>query len=183
MHISHKIIISYLFFIGSIYPSNPLSYYSYYKNFYPAVTAYGDSKRDNYASLLAANTYIADSSVNYPTKIIPAGWTDPKALGLELASDMVKQCIEQFRFPIVKLNPAQNEYPIDSDEVIKIVEIIVSYGAIPAFHYGADTEYTSAEGLEHIASHFNNTPLIAVHMGGQVYLYPACLVILEFLGD
>ena len=39
-------------------------------------------------------------------------------------------------------------------------------GGVPAFHFGADTEFTPAEGLERIARHVEPSLVIAVHMGG-----------------
>jgi hypothetical protein len=72
----------------------------------------------------------------------------------------------EFGFPIVKLNPAQNCFPIDSPEVLPIVDRIVELGAVPAFHFGADTPYTPAEGLEAVARRHPDWPILAVHMGG-----------------
>jgi predicted TIM-barrel fold metal-dependent hydrolase len=69
-------------------------------------------------------------------------------------------------FPVVKLNPAQNAYPIDSPLVVRTVDRIVELGAIPAFHFGADTEFTPAEGLRSVALRHPDWPVIGVHMGG-----------------
>jgi len=114
----------------------------------PAATFYPGSREGNFEALLAANRYIYDASVKYPERFIPAGWTDPKALGVDKAREIVDICVNEFAFTIVKLNPAQNEFPIDSELVIELTEYILSKGATPAYHYGADTPYTPPEGLE-----------------------------------
>jgi predicted TIM-barrel fold metal-dependent hydrolase len=110
--------------------------------------------------------YIAESAEKYPDTIIPAGWTDPRALEMKNAKRMVYECIRKFGMSVVKMNPAQNTFPIDSPEVLEIVELIVGLGAVPAFHFGADTPYTPAAGLREIAKRIHPHPLIAVHMGG-----------------
>jgi hypothetical protein len=46
------------------------------------------------------------------------------------------------------------------------VDHIVAVGAVPAFHFGADSPYTPAEGLRHVAERHPAHPVIAVHMGG-----------------
>ena len=132
----------------------------------PAATFYPGDEEGNYLALYRANQYISDSWEKSPEKFIPAGWTDPKALGMERAIKLTRQCVQDFGFPIVKLNPAQNRFPIDSSQVIEIVDEIIELGAIPAFHYGADTPFTPAKGLEKVARHLGDRWLIAVHMGG-----------------
>jgi predicted TIM-barrel fold metal-dependent hydrolase len=132
----------------------------------PAVTRYGDDTGANFDALRASNAAIAAFAERNPTRVIPAGWTDPKALGLDRALDMVGICVESWGFPIVKMNPAQNAYPIDSEPVLRVVDRIVALGAVPAFHFGADTRFTPAEGLERVALRHPDHPLIGVHMGG-----------------
>ena len=132
----------------------------------PAVTRYGDDPGRNFEALYQANAYISSFAEANPTRVVPGGWTDPKALGLDGALEMARLCIEEFGFPIVKMNPAQNAYPIDSGMVMETVDRIVSLGAVPAFHFGSDTPFTPASGLERVASRHPSHPLIAVHMGG-----------------
>ncbi len=132
----------------------------------PAATVYTDDQVQNFTNLLAANTYIYESAQAYPEKFIPAGWTDPKALGVEKALKMVAICLQELGFFIVKMNPAQNAYPLDSEEVVVVVDKIISLGGVPAFHYGADTPYTTPEGLEKLAKRYPDQCLMAVHMGG-----------------
>ena len=132
----------------------------------PAATVYPGDHAGNFTNLYKANRYIHDSWLKYPDKFIPAGWTDPKALGMNKALVLVDICVNNFGFPIIKMNPAQNKYPIDSEMVFEVLDHIISLGAIPAFHFGSDTPYTPAGGLEKIARKINPYPLIAVHMGG-----------------
>ena len=132
----------------------------------PAAFSYSNDIDKNYNKLLAANQHIFESAQAFPKRIIPAGWTDPKALGIDNALKLVDHLMLSYGFFIVKMNPAQNAYPIDSEDVIKVMERIVGHGGVPAFHYGGDTQYTPPEGLETLAKRFSNNPIIAVHMGG-----------------
>lgn len=132
----------------------------------PASICYGEDLDANFKMLLEANRHILNSFLAHPTRFIPAGWTDPKALGLSNAIRLIKILMNEFGFFIVKMNPAQNAYPMYSDMVIECVNEIVSLGGVPAFHYGADTPYTPPEDLEKIAALHPQIPVIAVHMGG-----------------
>jgi predicted TIM-barrel fold metal-dependent hydrolase len=132
----------------------------------PAVLEYGDDPATNHERLSAANRYILDLATRYPDRIIPAGWTDPKALGVEGAIVLARRCVREWGFPVVKMNPAQNGFPIDSPVVLEVVDAVVAEGAVPAFHFGGDTEFTPAEGLERVAERHPEHPVIAVHMGG-----------------
>ena len=132
----------------------------------PSATAYSDSRSENYDALLAANAAIAAAARTNPERIFPAGWTDPRALGVDGALRLIDTCIDRFGFPIVKLNPAQNGFPIDSEPVLACVDRIVERGAFPAFHYGADTPFTPPEGFAAIARRDPTVTVIGVHMGG-----------------
>ncbi|UCF90863.1 MAG: amidohydrolase family protein [Desulfobacterales bacterium] len=132
----------------------------------PAATPYRGDRQVDFDILMKANRYIFDVSRKYPQSFIPAGWTDPKALGIENALRVVDICLFEFGFPVVKMNPAQNAFPITSDEVLTVTERIASLGAVTAFHYGADTEFTPASGLEEVAQRFPKASFLAVHMGG-----------------
>jgi predicted TIM-barrel fold metal-dependent hydrolase len=132
----------------------------------PAVLQYGDDMAENAARLAAANARIAALAADNVERIIPAGWTDPKALGVDRAIALARRCVEEFAMPVVKMNPAQNHYPIDSDEVGEVVDAIVALGAVPAFHFGSDTPFTPPEGLARIAQRHPENPVIGVHMGG-----------------
>lgn len=132
----------------------------------PAATIYSQDKKGNFKQLLAANRYVYESANSYPEKFIPAGWTDPRNLAMEDALKLVEICVTEFGCPVVKMNPAQNAYPMNSKEVKMVQDKIVGLGAVPAFHYGADTPFTPAFGLAEIASRYPEHPLLAVHMGG-----------------
>jgi len=132
----------------------------------PAVTVYGNNQQKNFDTLLAANRYIFDSVTKYPQQLIPGGWTDPKNLGVDLAIKMAEICVNEFGFLFIKMNPAQNEYPIDSNSVVSVFNKIVELRAIPAFHFGGDTSFTRAEGFEKLALLHPEHPVVGIHMGG-----------------
>ncbi len=132
----------------------------------PATTRYGADKTENYQLLLQANSDISEAAMQYPDAFIPAGWTDPIALEMEDARQLVRQCIQEFGFPFIKMNPAQNAYPINDKKVFELVSLIVTLGAIPAFHFGADSAYTPLSGLLEIADSIPDSPILVVHMGG-----------------
>lgn len=132
----------------------------------PSATPYTRDLRSNFEQLRKANRYVADMAGKYPEQLIPAGWTDPQALGPDYALELTEYCIVELGFPIVKMNPAQNAFPIDREDVFKVVERIEQLRGMAAFHYGADTPFTPAAGLEKIARSFPETRIIGVHMGG-----------------
>ncbi len=132
----------------------------------PAMLPYGEDRAENVARLGDANARIAALADAHPDRVIPAGWTDPKALGVEVAVALAERCVAEFAMPVVKMNPAQNAYRIDSEMVMAVVDAIVATGAVPAFHFGADTEFTPTEGLVAVAERHPEHPVIAVHMGG-----------------
>jgi predicted TIM-barrel fold metal-dependent hydrolase len=132
----------------------------------PSSTPYPGDEDGNTEALLAANRYILSCAVTHPNRFIASGWTDPRACGVANACRIAEICVREFGFLMVKMNPAQNRYPIDSPEVLTVLDRIVELGAIPVFHYGADTPYTPASGLETIAQRLGTHPMAAVHMGG-----------------
>ena len=79
----------------------------------PAMLPYGDDQAQNAVRLTGANDRIAALADAYPTRVIPAGWTDPKALGVDAACRLAEHCVRDLAMPVVKMNPAQNSYPID----------------------------------------------------------------------
>ncbi len=132
----------------------------------PAVTRYGPDRQANADALTRANAAVADLARAHPDRIIPAGWTDPQALGEDAAVALAERCVTEFGMPIVKMNPAQNAYAIDAPMVLTVVDAIVALGAVPAFHFGSDTVFTPAEGLARVAARHPEHPVIGVHMGG-----------------
>ena len=131
----------------------------------PAAIKPSDPK-SNFRTMLEANKYIFEKSASFYKRIIPAGWTDPVSLKEDYALEMIRICVEEFGFPIVKFNPAQNRYNLNSKIVFQMIEYIHSLGAVPAFHMAADTSYTTTEALTEIVCSFPEVPIIAVHMGG-----------------
>lgn len=132
----------------------------------PAATAYTGDHDRNAEALLAANRYVFESALRHRGRFVPGGWVDPKACGAANALRMVDTLAGEFGFFVIKMNPAQNGYPIDSQEVSAVAGRIVERGAVPAFHFGADTPYTPAEGLRRIAARCGECPVLAIHMGG-----------------
>jgi predicted TIM-barrel fold metal-dependent hydrolase len=132
----------------------------------PAILRYGADQDENFRLLLEANRAIERLAKQHPTRVIPAGWTDPKALGMAGAAEIVRLAVDEWGFPVVKMNPAQNGYYIDDPQVMTLVDEIVGRGAVPAFHFGADTPFTPANGLRSVALRYPNHPVIGVHMGG-----------------
>ncbi len=132
----------------------------------PASTPYPGDYDRNYASLLHSNKYIYDCANEYPEHIIPTGWVDPKGIGMENAKEMIRVCTEEHGCPIIKLNPAQNAYMIDSDIVMELTADIINAGAVPAYHFAADTPYTTISGLTKIAETFPDSPILVIHFGG-----------------
>jgi predicted TIM-barrel fold metal-dependent hydrolase len=132
----------------------------------PAATAYPGDPDGNTLALTRANRYVLESAQRYPNRFVPAGWVDPEACGLENSLELVDTLVFEFGFLVIKLNPAQGGYPIDGPLAAAIVDRIVELGAVPAFHFGADTPYTPANGLRFMAERHPEWPVIAVHMGG-----------------
>lgn len=113
------------------------------------------------------NRYIHESAKKYPDSILGFGWVDPH-FGLEKAKETISRCINEYGFFGVKLNGAQNEFYIDSDEFsLPIIEEIARTGKAIAFHIGTDAyEATHPFRLAKIAARFPEIPILAVHMGG-----------------
>jgi len=115
----------------------------------------------------AGNRYIYECMRGYPERITGFGWVDPH-FGLEKSLDEVKRCSEEYGFAGVKLNGAQNEFPIDDEQVcLPLIEAILDAGKLLAFHIGADSfENTHPFRLAKIARRFPEATILAVHMGG-----------------
>lgn len=132
----------------------------------PAATIYTESEEENAESLLAANAYVADCARRFPGRFIASGWTDPRACGVPNAIRIAEICVRHFGCAIVKMNPAQNRFPMDSPEVVRVADRIVELGAAPAFHFGSDSEFTPISALNALAQRYAPHPIVAVHMGG-----------------
>ncbi len=113
------------------------------------------------------NRYIYECARRYPERITGFGWIDPH-FGLEKSLGEVKRCTEEYGFTGVKLNGAQNEFPIDDEWIcMPLIEAIVETGKLLAFHIGADSfENTHPFRLAKIARRYPQATILAVHMGG-----------------
>ena len=118
----------------------------------------------------AGNAMVYKAAREYPDRILGFGWADPN-FGLAAAKDQVKQCIEEYGFYGVKLNGAQNNYFIDSeDRALPLIEEIAQYDSILAFHIGTDFyENTHPFRMAKIARRFPELPILCVHMGGVAF--------------
>ncbi len=130
-----------------------------------ATISFNADPQENFRAALAANKYVLEFWRQHPDKVIPGGWVDPKACGLDGALKMVEMLVQDFGFLFVKLKPSHSQFAIDSKPMQEVVNCIVGLGAIPVFHFGADTPFTPAAGLESIASLHPHHPVYALHMG------------------
>ena len=110
--------------------------------------------------------YVYNATKQYPDKLIGFGWADP-TVGVDHAKDMVKRCIDEYGFYGVKLNGAQNNYLIDSEELaMPVIEEIAKRNKPIAFHIGPDAyENTHPLRAARIAELYPETPIIMIHMG------------------
>jgi len=112
-----------------------------------------------------SNRYIYDSARKY-SQLVPFGWANVRE-GVDKAVRDAEQCISEFGFKGVKLNGAQNEYPIDSLEAMTVIETIARLGGFVAFHIGIDSpDFTNPKRAGVVAARFPEMPVMMVHMGG-----------------
>jgi uncharacterized protein len=113
------------------------------------------------------NRYVHEAMRQHPDRVYGFGWVDPH-FGLEKGLEEVRRCVEEYGFIGVKLNGAQNEFPIDDERVsLPLIEAIAASGVLLAFHIGADSfENTHPFRLAKIARRFPEATILAVHMGG-----------------
>ncbi|MFQ3621311.1 MAG: amidohydrolase family protein [Spirochaetales bacterium] len=117
-----------------------------------------------------SNKYVYESVNRYPHRILGFGWADPN-LGIDHAKNMVRKSILDYGFYGVKLNGAQNNFPIDDPKVsLPIIEEIARLGSRLAFHIGADSyNNTHPYRLSKVAKLFPELTIFAVHMGGASF--------------
>lgn len=124
------------------------------------------------------NRTVYEAAKRYPDRIVGFGWANPR-LGTEAAFDAVKRCLEDYGFPGVKLNGAQDEYFVDDEGLsMPVIEKIAKAGAMLAFHVGADAyERTHPFRVAKIAARFPETKILLAHMGGVGVppLHAACI--------
>jgi predicted TIM-barrel fold metal-dependent hydrolase len=121
-----------------------------------------------YARLIEEhNRAVHDAQRRFPDRVIGFGWANPR-LGVDNALAAVRTCLEDYGFPGVKLNGAQDEYFIDDEEIaLPVIEEVARAGAVLAFHCGADAyEHTHPFRIAKIAARFPDTPILLAHMGG-----------------
>lgn len=112
-----------------------------------------------------SNKYIYDQSKIFPI-FYPFGWANVME-GLDKAIEDAKRCLLDYGFRGVKLNGAQNDYPIDSPDAMKVCEVIAKNNGLIAFHIGADApDNTGAFRAANVAAAFPETTILMVHMGG-----------------
>ena len=111
--------------------------------------------------------YIYESVKKYPDRLLGFGWVDPH-FGIKKGKETVRKCLEEYGFYGVKLNGAQNSFPIDNENIsFPIIEEIAKAGSILALHIGADAyDYTHPFRAANIAKRFPEMPILMVHMGG-----------------
>jgi uncharacterized protein len=115
------------------------------------------------------NRAIFDGVRRHPDRFLGFGWTNPR-LGQGRARDIVKQCYEEYGFLGIKFNGAQDDYVIDDDAVLPVIETAVGYGRPIAFHIGGDfPENTHPYRLGRIAARFPEQTFILIHIGGASF--------------
>lgn len=113
------------------------------------------------------NPYICESCKKYSGRLVGFGWANPR-LGVDKARSQAIRCIEEYGFPGVKLNGAQNNYFIDDPMIsLPVIEEIAKRNKILAFHTGADAfENTHPFRVSKIAEMYPEIKICMIHMGG-----------------
>ena len=117
----------------------------------------------------AGNAYVLGAMREYPDRILGFGWADPN-LGVERAIEETRRALEQGCYG-VKLNGAQNGYPIDDPHLaMPVIEAIARAGSVLALHVGADAyDHTHPARVARIASAFPELRILVIHMGGAAF--------------
>lgn len=114
-----------------------------------------------------SNKYIYESSRRFP-RMVPFGWI-MLPQGLQESIEEAKRCLEEYGFFGIKINGSQNKHNIDSDESLKVIEVVAKAGKIIAFHCGAEAPvFTDPARAARIANIFPELRIIMVHMGGVI---------------
>ncbi len=114
------------------------------------------------------NAAIYQARKAHPDRIIPFGGVNPM-LGIDVARDELKRCIEEYGVQGVKLNGARDGYYIDDLALsLPLIEMIAEAGLVLAFHCGAnDFEKTHPFRVARISARFPDLRIMLVHMGGS----------------
>ncbi len=117
----------------------------------------------------AGNAYVVRAMREHPDRILGFGWADPN-LGVERAIEEARRALDQGCYG-VKLNGAQNGYPIDDPRLaMPVIETIASAGSVLALHVGADAyDYTHPARVARIARAFPELRILVIHMGGAAF--------------
>jgi len=114
-----------------------------------------------------SNKYVYDNSKKF-ARIVPFGWI-MLPQGLQKTLDEVKRCLEEYGFYGIKINGSQNHHNIDSEESLKVIDMVAKAGKIVAFHCGAEApEFTDPARAARIAKLYPELRIIMVHMGGVI---------------
>ena len=112
-----------------------------------------------------SNRYIYDNCKQMP-RFVPFGWANVMEGEDKAVRDAIT-CLDEYGFRGVKINGAQNYYPIDSLAAMHVCEEIAKRKGVIAFHIGFDEPLmTSPFRAATVASAFPETPILMIHMGG-----------------
>ena len=116
------------------------------------------------------NAYVARAMREHPDRILGFGWADPN-LGVARAIDDVRRAVEEHGCYGVKLNGAQNGYPIDDPVLaMPVIEAVARAGTVLALHVGADAyDHTHPSRVATIARAYPALRILVVHMGGAAF--------------
>ena len=117
----------------------------------------------------AGNAYVVQAMRAHPDRILGFGWADPN-LGVDRAIADAQRAIEHGCYG-VKLNGAQNGYPIDDPHLaMPVIEAIARMDTVLALHVGADApDFTHPARVATIARAFPELRILVVHMGGAAF--------------
>jgi predicted TIM-barrel fold metal-dependent hydrolase len=112
------------------------------------------------------NRAVFDAVRRFPDRLLGFGWANPR-LGRDHAGAEIRRCVDDYGFHGVKFNGAQDDYRIDTPDVLDLVGAVLDAKKIVAFHIGADApENTHPFRLGKIAGQFPRGEFLMVHMGG-----------------
>lgn len=112
-----------------------------------------------------SNSYIYEKCRSIPM-FVPFGWANIVEGENKAVKDAIR-CLDEYNFKGVKLNGAQNEYPIDSLPALHVCEEIAKRKGIIAFHIGTDSpNFTNPYRAGVVANLFPETTIVMIHMGG-----------------
>jgi predicted TIM-barrel fold metal-dependent hydrolase len=117
----------------------------------------------------AGNAYVVRAMREHPDRVLAFGWADPN-LGVNRAIEAAQRALDQGCYG-VKMNGAQNDFPIDDPHLaMPVIEVIAGAGSVLALHVGADAfDYTHPTRVASIAQAFPTLRILVVHMGGAAF--------------